>query len=78
MFDDKVDSEHLKTIFEKTQVLRKPISGIISGYHTLPYILAGPVALGSERAIENPGKDSGFSPACFFTQCIPADLRRGL
>ncbi len=56
MFEDRVDSEHVKTIFENTQVLRKPISGIISGYHTLPYILAGPVAVGSERAIEVRGK----------------------
>lgn len=66
MFDDGVDREHLKSIFEKTQVLRKPISGIISGYHTLPYILAGPVATGSERAIEIRGKIR-VSPRHVFT-----------
>ncbi|MFQ5912066.1 MAG: hypothetical protein ACE5JS_02680 [Nitrospinota bacterium] len=56
MFEDRFDRQYLRSIFEKTRVLRKPLSGIISGYHVLPYILAGPVADGSERSIEIRGK----------------------
>ncbi len=56
MFEDGLDRQYLKSVFEKTQVIRKPLSGIISGYHTLPYILAGPEAGGSERSVEVRGK----------------------
>ena len=42
MFEGRLDHQYLKTIFDNTQVLRKPLSGIISGYHVLPYILVGP------------------------------------
>lgn len=56
MFQDRQDGQHLKSIFDRTQVLRKPLSGIVSGYHILPYILVGPEADGSERSIEVRGK----------------------
>ncbi len=56
MFEGRLDHQYLKTIFDKTQVLRKPLSGIISGYHVLPYILVGPEVDGSERSIEVRGK----------------------
>ena len=56
MFEDGLDRQYLKSVFEKTQVIRKPIAGIISGYHVLPYILAGPEVDGSERSIEVRGK----------------------
>jgi hypothetical protein len=36
------DSELLRSVFEQTEVLRKPLSGIIAGHHVLPYVLVGP------------------------------------
>ncbi|MFQ5691981.1 MAG: hypothetical protein ACE5IM_02905 [Nitrospinota bacterium] len=56
MFEDRLDPQHLKSVFEKTEVLRKPFTGIISGYHVLPYILVGPESGGRERSIEVRGE----------------------
>ena len=42
MFGEKHDPEFLKHLFETTEILRKPVTGIIAGYHVLPYILVGP------------------------------------
>ena len=42
MFGERHDPEFLKHLFERTEILRKPITGIIAGYHVLPYILVGP------------------------------------
>ncbi|HYB40807.1 MAG TPA: hypothetical protein VEL75_03495 [Candidatus Methylomirabilis sp.] len=36
------DPEYLKHLFDTTEILRKPVGGIIAGYHVLPYILVGP------------------------------------
>ncbi len=35
-------NEEIKEVYERTDVVRKPISGIVSGYHQLPYILVAP------------------------------------
>ena len=35
------DAEFLQHVFDETNVLRKPLRGIITGYHVLPYILVG-------------------------------------
>jgi hypothetical protein len=35
------DAELLQHVFDETRVLRKPLRGIIAGYHVLPYILVG-------------------------------------
>jgi hypothetical protein len=40
--DDWRDAEFLRSVFEATEVLRKPITGIIAGHHVLPYVLVGP------------------------------------
>src|SRR5262245_64800099 len=56
MPDQPADPEFLKRIFDTTQVLRKPISGIIAGYHVLPYILVGPQENRPARAVEIRGK----------------------
>lgn len=52
----KHDPEYLKSIFERTQILRKPISGIVAGYHILPYILVGAQEGHSRRSVEIRGK----------------------
>ena len=54
-FYDK-KNEHFKEIFHQTKILRKPISGIVSGYHELPYILIAPNTDNTEQTIEITGK----------------------
>jgi hypothetical protein len=56
MFDERHDPEFLKHLFERTEILRKPVSGIIAGYHVLPYILVGPQEDRPARSIEIRGK----------------------
>ena len=41
MDENYTNSLYLKKVFNETEVLRKPIHRIISGYHQLPYILIG-------------------------------------
>lgn len=38
----QADPERLKQIFQATDVKRMPITGIVAGYHTLPFTLIGP------------------------------------
>ena len=56
MTEERHDPEFLRHLFEATQVLRKPISGIIAGYHVLPYILVGPQEQQPARSVEIRGK----------------------
>ncbi|MGH7279229.1 MAG: hypothetical protein ACREJG_11150 [Candidatus Rokuibacteriota bacterium] len=50
------DPEFLRHVFEETKVVRKPITGIIKGYHVLPYILVGPERDQPRRAVEVRGR----------------------
>lgn len=52
MFSSQPDPEYLKRVFEGTQVLRRPIAGIVSGYHVLPYVLIAPEESRGQRAVE--------------------------
>ena len=56
MFDRRYDPIFLRGIFEQTQILRRPITGIVAGYHVLPYILVGPDREMERRAVEVRGK----------------------
>ena len=56
MFEQHFDPEFLKSIFDQTEVLRKPMTGIIAGYHVLPYILVGPQEQYASRSVEIRGK----------------------
>ncbi len=56
MHNPHPESEHLRRIFDDTQVLRKPIAGIVTGYHILPYVLVGPDEEHSARSVEIRGK----------------------
>jgi hypothetical protein len=40
--NDRETNEVIRQVYAQTEILRKPISGIISGYHELPYILVSP------------------------------------
>ena len=42
MSEEWQDLEFLRHVFDETRVVRKPLTGIIAGYHVLPYILVGP------------------------------------
>jgi len=53
---DRDDPEYLKHLFDTTEILRKPVSGIIAGYHVLPYILVGPQEDRPARSVEIRGK----------------------
>jgi hypothetical protein len=52
MHESGPEHEYLKHVFEDTQVLRRPITGIVSGYHNLPYILVGPDEDHTQRSVE--------------------------
>jgi hypothetical protein len=45
-------NEELQEVFLNTKIVRKPITGIISGYHQLPYILIAPHDENSSHTIE--------------------------
>ena len=47
---------HLQRIFYKTKIVKKPITGIVSGYHELPYIFISPDDEDSARTLEINGK----------------------
>ena len=56
MFGDRQDPEFLKHLFDRTEILRKPMSGIITGYHVLPYIIVGPEEDRPHRSVEVRGR----------------------
>lgn len=49
-------NEVLREVYQKTNVLRKPITGIISGYHQLPYILVAPQSQNNSQTVVINGK----------------------
>lgn len=50
------DPEFLRHVFDQTRVVRKPLTGIISGYHVLPYILVGTERDQPKRSVEVRGR----------------------
>lgn len=44
--------EFLREVYRTTRILRRPVSGIISGYHELPYILVAPNEENTDHTIE--------------------------
>jgi len=56
MFGERHDPEFLKHLFDQTEILRKPVTGIIAGDHIMPYILVGPQEEQPARAVEIRGK----------------------
>jgi hypothetical protein len=53
---DGDDAELLRHVFEHTRVVRKPLTGIIAGYHVLPYILVGAEHERPGRSVEVRGR----------------------
>jgi hypothetical protein len=56
MIEDWSDLEYLRSVFEGTEVVRKPLSGIIAGHHVLPYVLVGPEQDQPGRSVEVSGR----------------------
>jgi hypothetical protein len=50
------DPEFLGAVFAQTEIVRKPLTGIISGYHVLPYILVAPEQDRPGQAVEVRGR----------------------
>lgn len=56
MHEDWADPELLRSVFADTRVVRRPLIGIIAGYHVLPYVLVGPEPDGPARTVEIRGR----------------------
>jgi hypothetical protein len=56
MLGESHDPEFLKHLFDTTEIVRKPLAGIIAGYHVLPYILVGPQEERPSASVEVRGK----------------------
>lgn len=37
-----LDNEEIRDLYRRTQVVRRPTHGIVTGYHELPYVCLGP------------------------------------
>jgi hypothetical protein len=53
---DWEDLEFLRHVFDETRIVRKPLTGIITGYHVLPYILVGSQEDHPGRSVEVRGR----------------------
>lgn len=47
-----LNNPSFKRIFRQTKIFRKPVSGIVSGYHELPYILVTPAREDENKSVE--------------------------
>jgi len=50
------DPEFLGAVFAQTEIVRKPLTGVITGYHVLPYILVAPEHDRPSHAVEVRGR----------------------
>ncbi|MBI4245597.1 MAG: hypothetical protein HY614_00270 [Candidatus Rokubacteria bacterium] len=50
------DPERLRHVFDETRIIRRPMTGIITGYHVLPYILVGSEHDHPGRSVEVRGR----------------------
>jgi hypothetical protein len=70
---DNVDNEFIKKVFTSTEISRKPLTGIIQGYHILPYILVGPDKAENKGSVKLNGEIT-VSPKLVFSP-HPEDKR---
>jgi len=66
MHDEPYANRLFNEIYHKTAILRKPITGIVSGYHELPYIFIAPDEENPSKSVEVNGKIS-VSPRFILT-----------
>ncbi|MDR0307181.1 MAG: hypothetical protein LBI42_10135 [Chitinispirillales bacterium] len=58
MNNDHKTNEAMREVYQRTNILRKPICGIVSGYHDLPYIMVAPSRTNPHHSEEVSGKIS--------------------
>ncbi len=58
MFPDSFNDPRVQEVFDRTEILRKPISGIVSGYHELPYVMIAPKGEDSGESVKISGRIS--------------------
>lgn len=58
MNNDPRANEMMREVYDRTSILRKPISGIVSGYHDLPYIMVTPSDENPSHSVEVNGRIS--------------------
>jgi hypothetical protein len=56
MNKDPYKSHIYNEVFRATSILKKPVTGIVSGYHELPYILIAPDEENPDKSLEINGK----------------------
>ncbi len=64
------DAEDLRKVFQETEIRRIPITGFVTGYHTLPFTLIGPDRDGEEDPAQGSLKLTGkiqVSPKIVFS-----------
>jgi hypothetical protein len=64
--DESIDNEFIKSVFQSTEIRRKPLTGIVKGYHNLPYILVGPNKKDNRGSIKLEG-EINVSPKLIFS-----------
>jgi hypothetical protein len=67
-------NDELRSVFDNTSILRKPISGIVSGYHDISYILVSPDDENASHAIEINGKIRVSPRFYHFSNNVTGDL----
>jgi hypothetical protein len=50
------DPEFLGAVFAQTEIVRKPLTGVITGYHVLPYVLVAPEHEKPSHSVEVRGR----------------------
>lgn len=58
--------DFFQDVFERTQISRSPLSGIVKGYHRLPYVLVGPNDWENQGSVELRG-EIRVSPRLVYT-----------
>ncbi len=66
------NNPNLQKVYHTTKVVRKPITGIVSGYHQLPYIFVSPDDEDTSKTIEISGKIN-VSPKFVITPSMMGD-----
>ncbi len=56
LYNDPHVNEIIREVYSRTDVVRKPISGIVSGYHVLPYLLVSPDTEDESHTVQVSGR----------------------
>jgi hypothetical protein len=54
-YDDPRVNQVIREVYAGTEILRRPMSGIVSGYHELPYVLVVPDRANAQQSVRLSG-----------------------